>query len=201
MDTLTPHSRDDFEILDEKTAYDGFFKVKHYSLRHKLFEGGWSQTFQREVFERQPVAAVLPYDPVLDKVVLIEQFRVGPLHSPNPWLLELVAGISEEDESTEELVKREALEEAGIEILELIKAYDYWVSPGGSNEFLSLYCGKVDATYAGGHHGNLEEHEDIKAHVLSSEKAFALLSQGEIKNAATIVSLQWLQLNKDHIFT
>lgn len=201
MTSIESHSTKDFKILEENIAYEGFFQVKNVTIRHKLFDGGWSEPFGREIFERRPVAAVLPYDPVLDKIVLIEQFRAGPVHSSNPWLLELVAGITEDDESIEELVKREAMEEAGLEILELVKAHEYWVSPGGSSEFLSLYCGKVDASEAGGIHGNPEEFEDIKVHVMSSDEAFELLKQGKIRNAATIVGLQWLQLNIDHIFT
>lgn len=199
--TQKPPSEKDFEILEEKLVYDGFFQVKNLSLRHKLFDGSWSQPIQRELFDRQPVAAVLPYDPNLDKVVLIEQFRVGTLQSGHPWLLEVVAGISEENESIEDLVKREAMEEAGLTILELIKAYDYWVSPGGSSEFISLFCARVDASKAGGIYGVPDESEDIKVHVISTQEAFDMLKAGKIINAATIIALQWLELNLHKHFT
>ncbi len=195
------HPDKDFEILEEKLVYDGFFQVKNITLRHKLFDGSWSMPLKRELFDRLPVAAVLPYDPLIDKVVLIEQFRVGPLRSQHPWLLEIVAGISEEGESIEDLVRREAMEEAGLDILELIKAHEYWVSPGGSSEFISLYCGRVDASNAGGIHGLPDESEDIKVHVMSSQEAFQLLKEGKITNAATIIGLQWLELNLHKLFT
>lgn len=199
--TRNPPSEKDFEILEEKLVYDGFFQVKNITLRHKLFDGSWSMPIERELFERQPVAAVLPYDPILDKVVLIEQFRAGPMRSQHPWLFEVVAGISEENESIEELVRREAMEEAGLTILELIKAYDYWVSPGGSSEFISLYCARVDASNAGGIYGVPEESEDIKVHVISTQEAFEMLKAGKIINAATIIALQWLELNLHKHFT
>jgi ADP-ribose pyrophosphatase len=82
------------EILDQTVGYNGYFRIERYRLRHRLFSGTWSRELVREVFERGHAAAVLPYDPVLDQVVLIEQFRIGALQTPgDPWLVEIVAGI------------------------------------------------------------------------------------------------------------
>jgi ADP-ribose pyrophosphatase len=189
-------TKKDVKILSIEPVYKGFYRVEKYLLRHPLFAGGWSAPFTRELITRYRVAAALPYDPVADKVVLIEQFRVGALEDEtSPWLLEMVAGILTTGESLEELAKRETTEEAGLTAEELMPICDYWVSPGGTNERVALFCAKVDASHAGGIHGLADEHEDIRVHVFSSEEAFSMVRSGRINNAATIIALQWLELN------
>ena len=187
----------DIEVLSKKILYKGFYRLEQYRVRHRLFGGGWGNAFDRELLVRYPVAAVLPYDAKLDKVILIEQFRIGALDDVNsPWLLELVAGIlTDPKESFEELAKRETVEEAGVEVEDLIKICDYWVSPGGSLEKVALFCAKVDASQAGGIYGLPDENEDILVHVISTEKAFAAVRSGRVNNATTIIALQWLELN------
>lgn len=194
---MTPFDQDDVDIQHEETVYEGFFEVKRYQLRHKRFAGGWSESLTRELFIRGQVAAVLPYDPLRDEVVLIEQFRLGALAQSSPWLLEIVAGIQEPGESIEDLAKRECQEEAGLSVQKLIKMLDYWVSPGGCNEHLSLFCGIVDSEQAEGIHGLPSEHEDIRVVKVSSAKAYELVQNGTINNAATIIAIQWLMLNKE----
>jgi ADP-ribose pyrophosphatase len=185
------------EILDRTVCYQGFFRIDRYRLRHRLFSGTWGPELVREVFERGHAAAVLPYDPQRDEVVLIEQFRVGALGgSDDPWLVEIVAGIIEPNETPEAVVRREAVEESGCQIAELVPICDYFVSPGGTTERLALFCGKVDASQAGGTHGLSEEGEDIRVVVLSADEAFEQISSGVIKTAAPIIALQWLQLNR-----
>lgn len=200
MNTITPFTSDDVDLQSEEICYDGFFQVKRLSLRHRLFAGGWSEVMQRELFTRRAVGAVLPYDPVRDEVVLIQQFRVGALDQKNPWLIELVAGITEPNETVEAMMHREAQEEAGIQLHEMVKLYEYWVSPGGSAEKLTLYCGRVDATLASGIHGLADEHEDIKVVTMSAQQAIDATKTGVINNAATIIALQWLASNKETVF-
>lgn len=200
MNKHNSFTSNDVEILSEENVFNGFFQIKRLSLKHKLYAGGWSETMQRELFYRRPVGAVLPYDPIRDEVVLIQQFRVGALTQQNPWLTELVAGITEPNESVEAMIHREAHEEAGIELLELVKLYQYWVSPGGSCENLTLFCGRVDASNAGGIHGLAHEHEDIQVITMRSQEAINAIEDGTINNAATIIALQWLALNKNTIF-
>lgn len=186
----------DFEVLDKQTLYQGFLRLEKYKLRCRLFAGGWSGPFYREVVVRFRVAAVLLYDPRINKVVLVEQFRTGALTNENgPWLLELVAGILTDASSLEQLARQEAREEAGLELQEIMPVCDYWSSAGASSERVALYCAKVDASHAGGIFGLHEENEDILAHVVDSEEAFAMVRSGHINNAATIIALQWLELN------
>ncbi|MCL2914398.1 ADP-ribose diphosphatase [Shewanella corallii] len=188
--------RDDVEIIETKPLYQGFFKMNLYRFRHRLFVGGWSDVVSREVFERGHAVVVLPYDPVTDKVVLIEQLRFPALETcDNPWLLELVAGMIEEGETPEDVARRELIEEAGIEALSLQPINSYLASPGGSTERFYGYLATVDADKAHGLHGLDEEHEDIRVVVMDRQDAYNALQAGRIDNASTLIGLQWLQLN------
>lgn len=191
-------TQNDYEIVKREVLYQGVFRMARYHLRYRLFNGGWSNTINREILERKSAAAVLPYDPILDQVVLIEQFRAGAISNPSsPWLTEIVAGILEEEEKPNSVAQREAKEEAGCEILDLYPICEYFVSPGGSNEYLWVFCGRIDATDIGGIHGLAEENEDIRSMTLSADEAFILLQEGKIKTSPAIVALQWLQLNRE----
>ncbi|MDS4022638.1 MAG: NUDIX domain-containing protein [Candidatus Competibacter sp.] len=188
-----------FEVLDQSICHNGFFRMEKYRLRHELFSGGWSSEIVRECLERGHAVAVVLYDPDSDQVVLLEQFRVGALEFPGgPWLLEIVAGIMDEPgETTEEVARRETAEEAGCELLDLIPICHYLVSPGGTSESITLFCGRVDAsTVASGVRGVASEHEDIWVHVVSRDEALSLLHSGRINSAAPIIALQWLELNR-----
>jgi ADP-ribose pyrophosphatase len=188
------------EVVEQQVCYQGFFRMEHYRLRHRLYDGGMSRLLSRELFERGHAAAVLPYDPVLDRIVLLEQFRIGALTMPGgPWLLEIVAGIIEEGESPEAVVRREIQEEAGCTLLALEPICDYLVSPGGTSERISLFCGRVDAAAAGGIHGLAEEGEDIRVGTVGFAEAMALLHAGRINSASPIIALQWLQLNRERL--
>ncbi|NBQ70291.1 MAG: NUDIX domain-containing protein, partial [Nitrosomonadaceae bacterium] len=136
----------DVEILEKTICFEGFFRIEKYRLRHRLFNGGWSRPLSRELFERGHAAAVLPYDPIRDAVILIEQFRVGALTAPGgPWLLEIVAGMIESGETAQDVVKRESIEEADCIITDLLPVCDFLVSPGGTSERIALFCGRADA--------------------------------------------------------
>lgn len=187
----------DVKILKHEVAYQGYFKIEKYYFKHRLFNGQWSAELERELFERGNAVGVLPYDPLLNKVILIEQFRIGTYaQTENPWLLEIVAGIIDKNETQEEVAHREVNEEAGLTIQKLIPICNYWVSPGGTTEKVKLFCAQVDARHAGGIHGLADEHEDIRVHVLNLTDAYTMLSNEKICNAATIIALQWLQLHE-----
>lgn len=187
---------EDVELIAKEEVFRGFFKMIRFTLRHRLFAGGWSKPVQRELLERGSCVGVLLYDPVNELVGLLEQFRVGALgQQDGPWLFEIVAGMVEAGESLEEVACREAQEEAGIDEIQLIPICDYWVSPGGTSERMHLFCGVTDLTKGGGHFGLEHEAEDILLHVLPREEAFDWLEQGKCNNAATTIALLWLQLN------
>jgi ADP-ribose pyrophosphatase len=185
----------DVDVISKETLFQGFFRMVKYRFKHKLFEGGWSEEIEREMFERGQAAAMLPYDPARDEVVIIEQIRVGALEHAHPWQLEIVAGVIDPDETSEQVIRREAMEEAGIEVNRIEKISSYYPSSGGCSELLDVFVGEIDATQAKGVHGLDYEGEDIKVHVMSREEAYRLVKNGQIENGASIIALQWLELN------
>lgn len=189
------------EIIEKAVVYDGYFQVHKYRYRHSLYDGGWSKPLEREIFERGRVVAVLPYDPTLDTVLLVEQCRTGALDSEfSPWLLEVVAGIIDEGETPEQVAVREAREEAGCEITDLTRIAKFFVSPGGSTEVAHLYFALADLSGVGGIHGLAEEGEDIAVHVVDRRQAFDMLARGEFASTKVIMALQWLALNHERLF-
>ncbi|EOW4564532.1 ADP-ribose diphosphatase [Proteus mirabilis] len=190
------YTRNDVELISKKTLYKGFFRMNEYRFKHRLFKGGWSAEVKREVFERGHAGVLLAYDPKRDEVVLIEQIRIPAYEtSQTPWLLEVIAGMVEEGEIPEEVVRREATEEAGITIGRCKPIVSYLSSPGGTSERMYVYVGEVDATTATGIHGLACENEDIRVHVVSREQAYQWVEEGIIDNAASVIALQWLQLH------
>ena len=186
-----------WKLVKHSTLFEKYFRLDEYSLSHELFAGGDSPVFTREIFERGSVVAVLPYDPGRRKVVLIEQFRAGAIGDPDgPWLIESVAGVIEPGESTQQVALRECVEEAGCEIRQLELISQYYVSPGGTSEHCSLYCGLVNSDGVAGIHGLADENEDIRVMVVDAEEAFAWVRAGRIRSSATIIALQWLELNQ-----
>lgn len=187
----------DVTIEKRETVFQGFFRMDKLWLKHPRFDGTEMPTFTRELFLRGDATCVLPYDPVRDEIVLLEQFRLGALgRDQSPWLLELVAGMNEDGESSEQTAQREGQEEAGLTFARLDKICNYLVSPGGTTEMIHLYCGLISTESAGGIFGMEDEHEDIRAHVFSADEAIAMIYDGRINNAAAIIALQWLQLNR-----
>jgi ADP-ribose pyrophosphatase len=187
-----------WEIVDRTLCYQGFFRIEQIRLRHSLYNGGQSGILVRELIQRSDAVAILPYDPRLDCVLLIEQFRTGAIESPQgPWMVEIIAGLIEVGEDREQTIFREAWEEAGCELQALHHLYDYYSTPGGFKERVSLYVAKVDSSTLGGIHGRQQEGEDIRIRVVGADEAFDMISSGLITSAMPIIALQWLQLNRE----
>lgn len=189
-----------YKILQAETRTDGFLTVKRYRLQHSLFAGGSSAELIRERVEGYRAASLLPYDPITDRVVLIEQFRIGAIEDKaGAWILEVVGGIIEGEQSPEQVARRESMEEAGCEVSDLISICEFLVSPGTSTERIHLFCGRVDAIRADGIHGLDHEGEDIQVIVLSADEAIDGIRSGRINSTATIIALQWLALNREEL--
>lgn len=190
----------DWELLKKDTIHEGWFRVYRYHFKHTLFAGGWTGEIDREVFQRGDVAAVLPYDPKLDRVVLVEQFRIGAMNDKeSPWLVETIAGMIEPGEEPEEMVRREGKEEAGLTLGELIPVRKYYASPGGGTEEVHVYCALTDLSEAGGFHGLEAENEDIRVINCSADEALQMLEDGTIRNAISIIAMQWFAVNRDRL--
>lgn len=180
-----------WKILKQEKSFSGFFNLFSYRIEHALFNGG-TTVVDREVLYRGHAAAVMPYDPETDSVLLIEQFRAGAAHSDhNPWLFEFIAGMVEKGEQSCEVIRREAREEAGLELGEVDFINTYFPSPGGSAETIDLYWATADLSEAGGVFGLETEGEDIRSSVHTFSDAMQMLDDGVINNSVTMLLLLW----------
>lgn len=189
------------EILDQQREFDGFFKIDVLRFRHTLYRGGWSSEISRELFGRGQAVVVLLYDPVAEKVILVEQCRPGALkhaqqENSQAWLIEPVAGMIDEGETELQACQREAYEEAGVEQAEFEFVCRCYPSPGGSSEILHMYAAEVDSTKLPDHAGLANEDEDIKLITYSFAEAKQKLLNAEFNVATTIIALQWLFFQK-----
>jgi ADP-ribose pyrophosphatase len=192
----------DVEIVGFSEPYAEFFAVEEYTLRYRQFDGSMGPPIHRTALVSCDAATVLPYDPVRDRVLLIEQFRAGPFARGDAqcWSLEAIAGRIDPGETPEETLRREAREEAGLEIGEMLFCHGYYPSPGAKTEFIYSYVAPMDLPdSASGLGGLLHEGEDIRVHLVPYDHAQALLQSGEIGNAPLVLSLQWLALNRDRL--
>lgn len=186
------------ELIERTVPFQGHFRVARYVFRQDLYQGGRSEPFSREVFERGQAAALLPYDPVRDEVVLIRQFRAGSyVAGRHPWSWEIVAGIIEEGESPEDLVRREAVEEANLKVADLEFINSVMLTPGACSESCTMFAGRVDASAAGGIFGLASENENILVKAIAFTEVRAMLDRAEIDNAIAVIALQWLALHRD----
>ncbi|MBQ4849604.1 NUDIX domain-containing protein [Pseudoalteromonas sp. MMG012] len=202
MNTINEFDNQHVEVESIHSVYEGFFKIQAYYFKHALFVGGVSKTVRREILERGHAVAVLPYDPKTDTVLLIEQIRIGAMATKSsPWLLECIAGMAEGSTDYKHVARKEAQEEAGLTLDKLHFMTSYLSSPGGTTERIYLYLAETDLSQAGGIYGLESEGEDIKTHVLPYDDALARLNTGEIDNAATVISLQWLALNRAKVLS
>ena len=188
------------EVLDKEWLSQGFMKLAKYTVQHERFDGGTIGPFTREIVVRRPAVGVLPYDPVADKILLIEQFRLAAHLAGMPaWQREVIAGISDREESSEALARREAIEEANCNVTDLIEMIRFLPSPGMTNEVLILYCGRMESGQLAGVHGLATEHEDIRSTLFDGKEIPALLAHGTTGNGPLIIALHWMQANRERL--
>jgi ADP-ribose pyrophosphatase len=192
--------RDDVRVHAQEQAFSGYFSVRRLSLSHRKFAGDWSTPLTREVFDRGDSVGVLLFDPRRDVLLMLEQFRPGALRdSGSPWMLELVAGVVEAGESDEAVARREAREEANLEITALRPIACFYPSAGACSEQVRLFVGRVDSPASGGIFGCEDEGEDIALHVMPRTQVLELLAAGQIVNGHTLIALQWLALHGERL--
>lgn len=190
----------DVTIEREDVVYAGFFELRKVSLKHRLFSGVWSPTIERELFAKALAVCAMVYDPARDLIGLVDQFRVGTLASPyGPWTLEGVAGMVEDGEPPEAVIRRELQEEAGLTPFALLPITGFFPTPGSCDEYAHLYCAICDLSQAGGQFGLEEEGEDILFSVHPATEVFDAMLQSRMNNAATLIGLMWLQLNRQQL--
>jgi len=179
-----------------------FFKLAAMTMEHRRFDGGRETGLRREVLVGVDAALLLPYDPVRDRVLLIEQFRSGPARrgDPNPWTLEPIAGIVDAEEEPEAAARREAVEEAGVAIRGVERMFSFYPSPGSNTDHFYCYLGLCDLPDGHAAFGGLaEEAEDIRVHVMSRAAALRLTEAGEVTAGPLITMIYWLDRHHERI--
>lgn len=192
-------SRADVVVDRQNQPYTEYFAVKEYLVRHKTYSGDLTAPLERAVFMAVDAVTVLPYDPVRDRILLVEQFRSGPFGrgDPHPWLLEPIAGRIEPGDTPEETAHKEAKEEAGLRLNKLHRIGEYYPSTGCFAEYLVSYIGIADLPDGSeGLHGVDDEGEDIRTHLLSRSEFLAGIEAGEMPDGPLILSAYWLELNR-----
>lgn len=195
--------------LKKIKEFKGYFEINKYLFSYRQFNGEMGKTVEREIFERGHAVAILPYDPITDKIILIEQFRPGTYigmqdtnwldKKSNPWMYEIVAGIIDDGETIEDVARRETKEETNLEVTNLSYIQPFFVSPGAVSEFIHLFIAQIDSYKAGGVFGLDYEAENIKTHIFTCAQAWDMLDKGKITNATALIALQWLRQNQQNI--
>ncbi|MEM7743920.1 MAG: NUDIX domain-containing protein [Pseudomonadota bacterium] len=196
-------TREDVESLAIDRPYTQFFAVEEHRLRHRLNDGGWSAPIDRTVFTSGDAVTVLPYDPATGHVLLIEQFRAAAYArgDHNPWSIEVIAGRIDHELDPEVCARREAREEAGLDLDRIEQVAAYYSAPGFAAEHITSYVAAADLSGQGGVFGLAVENEDIRAFTVPLEDALAAIGTGEINNGPAILSLLWLQGNAARLKT
>ncbi|GHC62033.1 NUDIX domain-containing protein [Neogemmobacter tilapiae] len=193
---------DDVQVTHRQTPYSAFFAVEEYDLAWRQFDGRFGQPANRAVFLSGDAVTVLPYDPIRDRVLLIDQFRAGPFArgDAQPWLLEAIAGRIDPGETPEQAARREAVEEAGLELTALLPVAGYYPTPGANSEFLYSYVALTDLPDdKSGIFGLEAEAEDIRTHILPFAELMEMVASGEASNAPLILTALWLQRERPHL--
>lgn len=199
-----PAGESAIDILETKPLLQSFVRVNAYTVRTRTFTGEQTPAYTREVMSIGPTGqavVVLPYDPVRDCVILIEQFRLPSYVSgrTNGWTLEPAAGLIETGDTPEESARRECREECNRELGRLVKVGHYMPSPGAFTELIHLFIGEVEAGETGTLAGLSDEHEFIRAHVLGVEEALALVDSDRIDNGNALIALNWLARHRERL--
>ena len=186
----------------KRSVYKGFFSVEEHDLTYQKFNNEQSNVVTRSTLVSSDAVIVLPYDPINDRILLIEQFRAGPYvkGDENPWVLEPIAGLIDEGETPESAGIREAQEEAHLEIKRLELVARSYPSPGISTEFFHQYIGIVELLDSSDLIAGLSsENEDIRSHIFKYKRFFEMIERGKVNVGPLILLGLWLSKNRNRL--
>ncbi|SEW11722.1 nudix-type nucleoside diphosphatase, YffH/AdpP family [Cognatiyoonia koreensis] len=196
--------REDVAAYNLAPPQGSFFRLQKFQVDHRQFDGTRSGDLVREVFLAVDAVMVLPYDPARDRILLVEQIRMGPLMraDPNPWSLEPIAGMIDARETPLEAALRESIEEAGLTYDRTEKMMSFYPTPGGTTDYFTCYLGLCDLPEKETYSGGLDtESEDLRLHTVTFEKALSLVTSGEINAGPLIAMLYWLERERSRLRT
>ncbi|WP_407176405.1 NUDIX domain-containing protein [Bradyrhizobium sp. STM 3562] len=186
---------DRIRITGERVLSKNHGTLKSFSFAWRRADGAW-QTLTRDVFDRGNAAAILPYNLARRTVVLVRQFRLPPyVNGHDDLLIEAAAGLLDEA-SPEERIRAEAEEETGYRLHDVHKVFEAFMSPGALTEKIHFFVAEYEPHMRIGNGGGLvDEGEDIEVLELGIDQALAMIADGRIADAKTIMLLQHAALN------
>ena len=188
---------DRVRVKEVRTLSDEYYTLKSVRFEYRRANGEW-QTQSREIFDRGNAATLLPYNLATRTVVLVRQFRYPPyVNGHDDFMIEAAAGMLD-DASPEERIRAEAEEEIGYRLGAVRKIFEAFMSPGAVTEKLHFFVAEYEASMRVGAGGGIaDEGEDIEVLELPIDSALAMIADGRIADAKTIMLLQYAAL---HIF-
>lgn len=192
----------DVEVLAHSRPYTNFFALCEYELKVPRFDGAGGTSVHRAGFLATDAAIVLPYDPVRDRVLLVEQFRMGPFMrgDVHPWVMEPPAGRVDAGEAPEMTARREAQEEAGLTLQDVHLVHTGYPSPGTSSEYYNVYVAITDLPDDAARLGGLAtEAEDIQGHLFAFDAFMDGLKNGCFPVIPLALAGYWLAVHRDEL--
>ncbi len=188
---------DNVKNLKTEILSDNWYTLKKITYDFRNKDGQWA-TQTREAYDRGNGAAILLYNTEEYTVILTRQFRLPTYINGNQsgMLIETCAGLLDHD-SPQDCIRKEIKEETGYELKQVTKVFEAYMSPGSVTEILHFFIGEYDESMKTSEGGGLEdEQESIEVLELPFEKAVKMVASGEIKDAKTIMLIQYLQLQE-----
>ena len=183
--------------IKKKLLSDNWYTLNKYTFEYKKYDGSW-ETQHREAYDRGNGAVILLYNKKKGNVILTKQFRMPTYINGNEdgMMVEACAGILERG-NAEETIKMEVEEETGYQIDKVKKVFESYMSPGSVTEILYFFIGEYEPKMKVGEGGGAEnETENIEVLEMPFDEAIQMVASGKIKDAKTIMLIQWAQLNQ-----
>jgi GDP-mannose pyrophosphatase NudK len=185
------------KIIKEDLLSDNWYTLKKYTYEI-LKRDGSRQEHSREVYDRGNGAVILLYNKEYQTVILTRQFRLPSFvnGNKNGVLIEACAGLLDQD-NPEEAIRRETEEETGYRVKDVRKIFESYMSPGSVSEILYFFIAEYTQSMKVHEGGGIEhEQEDIEVLEILFDKAYAMIETGEIKDAKTIMLLQYMKIRQ-----
>jgi GDP-mannose pyrophosphatase NudK len=183
--------------IEEEILSNNWYTLRKLSFDYLSNSGKWER-MSREAYDRGNGATILLYNRRQRTVILTSQFRMPTFINGNDSgiLLETCAGLLDNDHP-EDCIKRETEEETGYRINDVQKVFEAYMSPGSVTELLYFFVAEYNKDMKQGEGGGLEhDQEDIEVMELPFDKTIEMMNRGEIKDAKTIILLQYALINK-----